>query len=193
MSASSQSTPAKPSKVVPLGTPGGIDPRAPRFGAAITSALLLLGTLLALLGVSTRTTGSGFAIGQASFGERIADGGFIVLLIVAIFFVWSLASPSTHPFGLLFRTAVRPRLAPPKDLEDPRPPQFSQLVGLIVVGIGLVLHLLAVPWALPVAGAFAFIAAFLNASIGFCLGCEIYLLLVRAGLIGYKPLSAAAA
>ena len=48
-----------------------------------------------------------------------------------------------------------------------------------MVGIGLVLHLVAVPWALVIAGAAAFIAAFLNAAFGFCLGCELYLLLAR--------------
>jgi hypothetical protein len=57
-------------------------------------------------------------------------------------------------------------------------------VGLFVVGIGLVLHLLGVPWALPIATAAAFIAAFLNAAFAFCLGCQLYLLLQRAGIIG---------
>jgi hypothetical protein len=47
-----------------------------------------------------------------------------------------------------------------------------------------VLHLIGVPWALVIAGAAAFVAAALNASIGFCLGCEIYLLLARAGITG---------
>ena len=56
-------------------------------------------------------------------------------------------------------------------------------VGLVVVGIGLLLHLAGVPWALVIAGAAAFIAAALNATVGFCLGCELYLLLSRAGVI----------
>ncbi len=86
--------------------------------------------------------------------------------------------------GALFRSVVRPRLTPPTELEDPRPPRFSQGVGLVVVGIGLVLHLLGVAWALPIATAAAFLAAFLNAAFAFCLGCQLYLLLQRAGLIG---------
>ena len=66
------------------------------------------------------------------------------------------------------------------------PPTFAQGVGLFVVVVGLVLHLVGVPYALVVAGAAAFIAAFLNSVFGYCLGCQLYLLLVRAGILGRK-------
>ena len=85
--------------------------------------------------------------------------------------------------ALLFRRSIRPRLAPPAEREDPAPPTFAQGVGLVVTGLGLVLHLVGVPYALPVAAALAFVAAFLNSVFGYCLGCQIYLLLVRAGVI----------
>lgn len=153
---------------------GTVDPRSPRFGAAITSALLLIGIYLAALGSSTAP---GFS--QLPLVTRATDPGFLVLLLVALLFAWSLVSARTHPFAALFRSAIRPRLDPPAEWEDARPPRFAQGVGLVVVGVGLVLHLLAVPWALVVAGAAAFVAAFLNAAFGFCLGCEIYLLLAR--------------
>lgn len=153
---------------------GTVDPRSPRFGAAITSGLLLVGIYLAALGTSTSTD-----LAQLSLATRVADPGFLVLLTVAALFAWSLISARTHPFAALFRGAVRPRLGPPAEWEDARPPRFAQGVGLFVVGLGLVLHLAAVPWALVAAGAAAFIAAFLNAVFGFCLGCEIYLLLTR--------------
>ncbi|GAA5149309.1 hypothetical protein GCM10025768_12310 [Microbacterium pseudoresistens] len=182
-------------------TPAGIDPRGPRFGASITSALLLVATALALTGISTARGVSGYvavqtltdasfdipggwALPQATVPERVVDAGFLLTLVVALLFAWSLVSSRTQPWNALFRTLVRPRLSPPAELEDPRPPRFAQGVGLIVVGIGLVLHLLGVPWALPVATAAAFVAAFLNAAFGFCLGCQIWLLLQRAGLVG---------
>ena len=92
--------------------------------------------------------------------------------------------PTTSPWSVLFRTSVRPRLAPPVELEDARPPRFAQGVGLFVTGVGLVLHLAGVPWALPIAAGMAFIAAFLNAVFGLCLGCQLYLLLQRVGLWG---------
>ena len=155
--------------------PAGIDPRGPRFAAAITSVLLLTGTFLALLGPATAAS--------STLAQRATGPGFLVLVVVAALFAWGVASPATSPWSVLFRTAVRRRLAPPAELEDPRPPRFAQGVGLLVVGLGLVLHLVGVPWALPVAGAAAFVAAFLNAVFAFCLGCQIYLALTRAGII----------
>ena len=55
---------------------------------------------------------------------------------------------------------------------------------MFVTTVGLVLHLAGVPWALPIAAALAFVAAFLNAVFGLCLGCQLYLLLQRAGIVG---------
>ena len=80
---------------------------------------------------------------------------------------------------LVYRRLVRPRLAPPADLEDPRPPRFAQTVGLAVTGVGLLLALAGVPWAVEISGGLALIAAVLNAAFGLCLGCELYLLLAR--------------
>lgn len=186
-----------------MSNPAGIDPRGPRFAAAITAVLLLVATFLALTGISTAQAGSasfgwfayqpladatfaptGWVISSASVAQRALDPGFLLTVAIAALFLWGAVSPRTAPWGSLFRAAVRPRLSPPTELEDPRPPRFSQGVGLFVVGVGLVLHLLGVPWALPIATAAAFLAAFLNAAFAFCLGCQLYLLLQRAGLIG---------
>jgi hypothetical protein len=144
-----------------------IDPRGPRFAASITSALLLVAVLLSLLDADPSPW----------------DPAFFLTLAIALLFLWGVAWPQTHPWSTLFRVAVRPRLAPPAELEDPRPPRFAQGVGLFVVGIGLILHLFGVPWALTIATSAAFIAAFLNAVFGFCLGCQLYLLLGRAGVL----------
>lgn len=158
-------------------TPAGIDPRGPRFAASITAALLLIATFLALVGSSP-------VAASASLAARVLDPAFLLTLVITLLFLWSVAWPQTAPWGALFRRAIRPRLAPPTELEDPRPPRFAQGVGLFVVTVGLVLHLIGVPWALPIATAAAFIAAFLNAAFAFCLGCQLYLLLQRAGLLG---------
>ncbi|GAA3622266.1 DUF4395 domain-containing protein [Microbacterium awajiense] len=156
----------------------GIDARGPRFAAAITSALLLVDVFLALIGLSAGP------IAAASVAERAADPAFLLLLAIALLFLWGVLSPRTAPWAVLYRRAVAPRLAEPTEFEDPRPPRFAQGVGLAVVGIGLVLHLAAVPWALVIAAAMAFVAAFLNAAFGVCLGCHLYLLLQRIGVVG---------
>jgi hypothetical protein len=164
--------------------PKGIDPRGPRFVAGITALLLLVDVFLGLTGLSTAQTGGGWAISAATVGERVTDPAFLLLLAIALLFLWSVLSPRTAPWGALYRKVVQPRLSPPTELEDPRPPRFAQGVGLFVTAIGLLLHVAGVPWALPVAAAFAFIAAFLNAVFGFCLGCQMYLLLQRFGIVG---------
>lgn len=183
--------------------PKGIDPRGPRFAASITAVLLLIATFLALVGPSTAraaTLGwftyqplddSSFAfvadswlLPQLSVAQRASDPAFVVTLVIALLFLWSVLSPRTAPWGVLYRRVVQPRLAPPTELEDPRPPRFAQGVGLFVTTVGLVLHLVGVPWALPVAAALAFVAAFLNAVFGLCLGCQLYLLLQRFGIVG---------
>jgi hypothetical protein len=180
-------------------TPAGIDPRGPRFAATITTVLLLVATFLGLIGISTARTFGWFAyqplasadldpdtwaVSSATLAQRALDPGFLLTVVIALLFLWGVLSPRTAPWGVLFRRLVRPRLAPPSELEDPRPPRFAQGVGLFVVTIGLLLHLAGVPWALPISTAAAFIAAFLNAAFSFCLGCQIYLLLQRAGVIG---------
>lgn len=158
----------------------GIDPRGPRFAAGITALLLLVDVFLGL------TTPIG-----ATVAERAVEPAFLLLLAIALLFVWGVLSPRTAPWGALYRTLVQPRLKPPTELEDPRPPRFAQGVGLFVVTIGLILHLAGVPWALPIAAAMAFVAAFLNAVFGLCLGCQLYLVLQRAGIVGRERAAAA--
>ena len=56
---------------------------------------------------------------------------------------------------------------------DPRGPRFGAAVTTVL------LALLGVPGAVVVAAAVAFVAAFLNAAFGLCLGCEMYVVLRR--------------
>jgi hypothetical protein len=77
----------------------GIDPRSPRFGAAITAALLLL-----VVGVSLS-----HALG-VSPARRAIEPGFILFAIVTALFGWgAFAGVRRHPYGLLFTTLLRPR------------------------------------------------------------------------------------
>lgn len=194
----------RPDAALPRGRDGGIDPRGPRFVAGITSVLLLVVVFLGLTGQSIAQVAAsfgwfayqplanaaffpgGWAIQSASIVQRALDPAFLLLLVIALLFLWGVVSPRTAPWGVLFRKVVAPRLAAPTELEDPRPPRFAQGVGLVVVGAGLVLHLAGVPWALTIAAAMAFVAAFLNAVFGLCLGCQLYLLLQRIGIVGRR-------
>jgi zinc transporter ZupT len=83
------------------------------------------------------------------------------------------------PYALVFRLLVRPRLGSPKELEDAAPPRFAQGVGLFFAVVGTVGYGFGVTWLGLIATAMALGAAFLNAAFGFCLGCEMYLLIKR--------------
>lgn len=144
-----------------------IDPRGPRFGAAITTVLLLVVIYLSL---DTKT-----------FPSAIALLG----IIVALFAIGAFFGNAKHPYGYIFKRLVRPLLQAPRELEDPRPPQFAQLVGLLVAGTGLILGSFNIQLGLTIAASAAFFAAFLNAVFNYCLGCQIWLGLARVGLI--KP------
>jgi low affinity Fe/Cu permease len=166
------------SKAALAAKPGqaGIDPRGPRFGAGITALLLLT-----VIGLGLETT----ATLPTTIAQRAGQPAFLLLSAIALLFVWgAFAGIRRHPYGLLFKNTVRRALSAPTHLEDPRPPTFSQGVGLVVTVLGIVLHLAGVPYALVLFAAFAFIAAFLNAVFDYCLGCQLYVLLVRAGLNG---------
>lgn len=181
MTAQSSQPTLPPSKRGLVAAPGrtGIDPRGPRFSAAITSVLLLV----------TIGLGLGSAAGApATLAARAAAPAFILFSIVTALFAWgAFAGVRRHPYGWLFTRLVRPRLAAPGHLEDPAPPTFSQGVGLFVTLAGVVLHLAGVPFALVIFAALAFVAAFLNSVFDYCLGCQIYLLLLRGGLITARP------
>ena len=142
-----------------------IDPRGPRFGASITAVLLLVDVYLSLT--------------PASFPTAVS----LLSIIVALFAIGAFFGNSKHPYGYLFKRLIRPLLQAPKELEDSRPPQFAQLVGLLVSGAGLVLGVFDIQIGLTIAASAAFFAAFLNAVFNYCLGCQIWLGLARIGLI----------
>jgi hypothetical protein len=130
-----------------------IDPRGSRFGALITTGVLVV-VLITSSAWLLAAQAVVFAIG-AVFGLRYA------------------------PYGLIFRALIRPRLGPPKELEDEAPPRFAQGVGLLMAVIGVIGYATGVTPLGIVASALALIAAFLNGAFGLCLGCELYLLIRR--------------
>lgn len=138
-------------------SPARVDPRGPRFGAAVTTVVLAAALLLV-----------GSPIGLVVLGWQ-----------TLVFALGALVGLQAQPYSWLFRTFVRPRLAPPTELEDARPPRFAQTVGLVFALVALVASIAGADVVATVAIALALLAAFLNAAFSFCLGCEMYLFLVR--------------
>jgi hypothetical protein len=136
-----------------------IDPRGYRFGAAVT--LVIAATAL-VLGATT--------------------AGFIAMAILVLLFLpGAIIGPQASVQAALFKRLIRPRIGPPSETESFRPPRFAQQMGLAMSAAALVLGVLGFPWGFWIFGALVTAASFLNAAFGFCLGCEIYLLLKRAG------------
>ena len=137
---------------------GQIDPRGPQFNAIVTSVVLAL-TLLTAPG----------------------PVGVTLLAVQAVLFATGVAlGVQRTPAAVLFRSVVRPRLSVPAHLEDPEPPRFAQGVGLAFAVVGLVGYLAGAPLVGAIATGLALVAALLNAVFGFCLGCELYLIVRRA-------------
>ena len=130
-----------------------VDPRGLRFAAGVTTVLLALTLIL--------NSAWPLAVQAVVFAISVAFG------------------VQASPYGQLFKRLIRPRLGPPKELEDAAPPRFAQLVGLVFAVAGLVGYLTGVTVLGVVATGFALVAAFVNAAVGLCLGCEAYLLIHR--------------
>jgi hypothetical protein len=139
------------------GSGARVDPRGQQLAAAITTVVLAVVLLLAP-----------HPLGVALLGLQ------------ALVFATAVGLGVQHtPYAWVFRTLVRPRVGPPAELEDPEPPRFAQAVGLTFAAVAIVAFLAGATTVGLVAVGFALAAAFLNAAFGFCLGCELYLLIKR--------------
>ena len=131
-----------------------IDARGPRFGASITTAVLA--TALA------------------------TNNHWVIVAQAVVFAIGAFKGPQFTPYAFIYKNFVKPRLKGEAPTEDVRPPQFAQSVGLLFALVAIGGALSGINAIFTVAVAFALAAAFLNAAFNFCLGCEVYLLLLRA-------------
>jgi len=131
-----------------------IDARGPRFGAAITTIV---------------------------FAAALATGNVWFIAVQALVFaIGAFKGPQFTPYAFVYKTIVKPRLKGEVPTEEVKPPQFAQRVGLLFALVAIVGALLGIDALVIGAVSMALGAAFLNAAFNFCLGCEIYLLLLRA-------------
>ena len=135
-----------------MARPTQVDPRGLRVSAAITAVVLAL--------------------------VLITPPPVSIALLVAqtvVFGIGAVVSLKASPYSIVFARFVRPRIGPPSELEDARLLRFAQTVGFVFAFLALIGFALGAPAVGFTAVAFAFVAALLNASIGLCLGCEMYL------------------
>ena len=133
--------------------PKPIDPRGPRFNQAVLAVALLTGFLF--------------------------DWRPVVPLFALVLLAGAALGPKYGPFLALYAKVIRPRLGPPREMEDPRPPRFSAALGVVVLTAGTLAFAAGHPgigWGLALLVA---ALAGLSATTGICVGCEIYLLVAR--------------
>ena len=131
-----------------------IDARGPRWSAAITT--VVLATAL------------------------VTSNVWIIAFQAIVFAIGALRGPQFTPYALIFKSLIKPGLKSPVVFEDVRPPQFAQAVGLGFALVAVIASVTGAGGVFTVAVAFALAAAFLNAAFNFCLGCQMYLLILRA-------------
>ena len=136
-----------------LKTPTLIDVRGPRFSATITVIVL--------------------AIALAT------QNAWVLALQAVVFAIGAIRGPQFTPYAFIFKRIVKPRLRGEVVTEDSRPPQFAQSVGFVFALVGLLGAAIGSSLVFGIAVGFALAAAFLNSVFNYCLGCEMYLLVLR--------------
>jgi hypothetical protein len=130
------------------------------YAARITAGLVVL------LAAATLLSGSGWGL----------------VVIAAGFWLRVLFGPRISPLALLSVRVLAPRLGRPRLVPGP-PKRFAQGMGAFVSTAALVLFLAGAVPAAWIALGVLMAAASLEAFAGFCLGCLIFGLLQRRGLI----------
>ena len=130
-----------------------IDARGPRFSASITTLVLAL--------------------------ALVTQNKWVLVAQGVVFLIGATRGPQFTPYGLLFKKIIKPRLRKEAPTEDVRPPKFAQAVGFGFALVGAIGAFSGATTVFTVAVGFALATAFLNAAFNYCLGCEMYLLIVR--------------
>jgi hypothetical protein len=128
---------------------------------------------------------------------RVVAGGVLVMAIVTLATGWYwllavmaygfvarvLTGPTLSPLGLMATRVAAPRLGAPKYVSGP-PKRFAQAIGAALTTVGAVLALaLGDDNAADALLGLIVIAAGLESIFAYCVGCKVFALLMRAGLV----------
>ena len=116
---------------------------------------------------------------MALLGGFLLDWRWVIPAFAVVLLLGAAFGPRYGPVLRFFIEVVRPRLGPPAEMEDPRPPRFAAAIGVLFLGAASLALLVGAP---GVAWGLALIVAALAglaAVSGVCIGCELYLVLAR--------------
>jgi hypothetical protein len=107
------------------------------------------------------------------------------LLVPLAYGFWArvLTGPTLSPLGWLAQNVIAPRLGEKKPVPGP-PKRFAQGMGAVMSTAALVLGLILGDHAAADGVLIAFLpAAGLESIVGYCVGCKVFGLLMRAGIV----------
>jgi hypothetical protein len=107
---------------------------------------------------------------------------WLVVPLAYGFWARVLTGPRLSPLALLASRAIAPRLGAPKEVPGP-PKRFAQGIGAAITTAGVVALALGATGALEVLLGLLAVAASLESVLALCIGCRLFGLLMRAGVI----------
>lgn len=110
----------------------------------------------------------------------VTSSVWVITFQAVVFAIGVIRGPQFTPYAFIFKKLIKPGLKSTVTFEDVRPPQFAQAVGLVFTLVAIIGSVTGANGVFTIAVGFALAAAFLNAAFNFCLGCEMYLLILRA-------------
>jgi hypothetical protein len=127
---------------------------------------------------------------------RSVAGGVMLLALLALateawwllvplavgFWARVLAGPTLSPLGQVATRVIAPRLGTPRYVSGP-PKRFAQAMGAAMSTAAAVLALSGAETAAAAVLVVLIVAAGLESILGFCLGCKVFGVLMRAGVV----------
>ncbi|MCE0535283.1 DUF4395 domain-containing protein [Kineosporia rhizophila] len=113
----------------------------------------------------------------------VGEGWLWLSVLLAYGFIARVAAgPTFSPLGQLATRVIAPRLGPARLTPGP-PKRFAQAIGAVVTSAAVVLTALGLAGPAQVLLAMMVVFAGLESALGFCVGCRIFAVLMRVGLI----------
>jgi hypothetical protein len=131
--------------------------------------------------VAARTVASGAVL--MALAVAVLGWGWVLVPLTYGFVARVLAGPRISPLGQFATKVVAPRLPQYEKLMPGPPKRFAQGIGVAFSVTASVLWLAGAPTAARIVVGMLAGAAFLEAAFGFCLGCKVFGLLMKAGVI----------
>jgi hypothetical protein len=130
---------------------------------------------------AARTVAAGVV--AMSVAALVTQQSWLLVVVALGFWARVLTGPTLSPLGRVATSVVAPALGKPKHVPGP-PKRFAQAIGTAFSTAAALLWFVAGAH-LPALGVTAALAsaAFLEAALGLCLGCKVFGILMRLGLL----------